>query len=167
MASDDRFEWRPPVSPRAERRRVWLRIGYVGFALVIAVIGVVSAWGDPVGVVLSAVTVPGLILLAGGAFDYVLGRNRRFRIVVDDGVLTVDRAGRERSIPLTGATVGVDTQSHLQTTPGSSAMTRTVFWMLTVRAPDGSELLQKFPGWGTTTRRDDYVALERELRQRT
>ena len=62
------------MSPKAERRRRWFRIGYVGAALLIAGIGIASAWGDWVGVVLSVITVPGLLLLCCGGIDYALGR---------------------------------------------------------------------------------------------
>lgn len=164
-ADHTRFEWQPPRSPNADRRRLLFRIGYLGIALAIAVVGAVSEWGDPLGVVLTASTVPGIIVVIGASFDVVLGRVRRFRIVADDGVLHVFRGNGERTIPLTGARVAVDKRSHIH--GSAQGTTRTVRWLLTVGAADGSTLVQQFPSFGTTTTHDDYVALERELRRRT
>ena len=163
--TSDRYEWRPPVSPKAGRRRIVFRIAYVGLALAIATYGGVSEWGDTVGVILTATTVPGIILVIGVAFDWFLGRVRKFRLVADDGVLHVYRGNGERTIALAGAEVSVDTRSHIQGT--ADGTTRTVNWVLSVRAADGSELAQQFPSFGTTTTHDAYVALERELRRRT
>lgn len=159
------FEWRPPRSPNADRRRVAFRVGYVGLALAIAAYGAITEWGDTVGVILTASTVPGIILVIGGSFDYFLGRLRRFRLVADDGVLHVFRGSGERTIQLTGADVTVDTRSHIH--GSAQGTTRMVTWILSVRAADGSQLLQQFPSFGTTTTHDDYIALERELRRRT
>lgn len=160
-----RFEWRPPVSPNADRRRLWYRIAYVGAAVAIAVLGITSAWGDWVGVVLSAITVPGIVLAFCGGIDSAIGRSRRFRIVVDDGVLTVEPGVGTSRIDLRGAAVRVDKTSHITTTADSQ--TRTVRWYLQVTGTDGSKLHRTFPSLGTTTTQDDYVALERELRRRT
>lgn len=160
-----RFEWRPPVSPKADRRRRWFRIGYIGVALLIAVFGAASVWGDWVGVVLSAVTVPGLILIFCGGIDYAIGRSRRFRIVVDNGVLTVAPGSDERGIALRGAKVSVDKATHL--TANANMTHRSVRWHLAVDSADGASLRRMFPSLGTTTTHDDYVALERELRRRT
>lgn len=160
---DGHFEWRPPTSPNAARRRRIFRIGYVGAALLIAVLGAAAAWGDWVGVVLSAVTVPGLVIVFCGGIDWALGRARRFRIVVEDGVLRIEPG--DRRIALRGATVSIDTQSQMTST--NSGMQRSVHWVLRVQAADGTSLQRMFPGWGTTTREADYVALERELRRRT
>ena len=160
-----RFEWRPPVSPNADRRRRWFRIGYVGVALLIAVFGAASVWGDWVGVVLSALTVPGLILIFCGGVDYAIGRSRRFRIVVDNGVLTVEPGSDDRRIALRGAKVSVDKASQL--TANANMTHRSVRWHLAVDSADGASLRRMFPSLGTTTTHDDYVALERELRRRT
>lgn len=159
------FEWRPRVSPTADRRRRWYRIAYVGAALLVAVLAASSVWGDWVAVMLSALTVPGLILLFCGGLDYAIGRARRFRLFTENGVLHVDRGRTPRRIELRGATVVVDRQSHV--TGSSTATTRTTQWMLTINAADGTALLQALPGFGTTTSEADYVELERELRRRT
>ncbi|MEQ8435970.1 MAG: hypothetical protein RIB65_00650 [Ilumatobacter fluminis] len=160
-----RFEWAPPRSPNADRRRVVFRTVYIGLALAVAAYGAASEWGDTVGVILTASTVPGIVLVIGASFDYFLGRVRRFRLVVDDGVLHVFRGSGERTIPLAGADVTVDTRSHIH--GSADGTTRMVNWFLSVRAADGTELTQQFPSFGTTTTHDDYVALERELRRRT
>ena len=166
-SSTDRshFEWRPPRSPKSDRRRRTFRAAYVGAALAIAAFGIVSEWGDPVGVILTATTVPGIVLVIGGSFDFVLGRLRKFRLVVDHGVLHVFRGNGERTIALAGADVSVDTRSHHQ--GSADGTTRTVRWVLSVTASDGSTLVQQLPSFGTTTCYDDYVTLERELKRRT
>ena len=160
-----RFEWRPPRSPNADRRRRWFRIGYVGAAVLVSVLGIVSAWGDWVGVVLSAVTVPGIVLLCFGGLDWGLGRARRFRLYVDGDVLHVESASGSKQIGLPGATVRLD--RHAQFVATATTHTRSTNWILTVGAADGSTLTQLLPSWGTITREEDYVALERELRRRT
>ena len=162
---DDRYEWRPPVSPKADRRRRWFRIGYIGAALLVAVLGASAAWGDWVGVVLSALTVPGLILLLCGGVDYAIGRARRFRIVVEDGVLRIEPGSSDRRIVVRGAKVAVEKRSQL--VANGSSTQRTVRWHLEVVGADGVKLDRMFPSLGTTTSHDDYVALERELRRRT
>lgn len=165
-ASDTPFEWRPPVSPGADRRRRWIRIGYLGCALVIAIFGGISARDDGIGaILLTALTVPGMIVLIGGAFDYMSGRARRFRLTVSGGVLCIDGHGAPAQIDLRGATVAVERRSALVQT-GNGGSVRSASWWLEVRAADGEKLARMFPSWGTSTSQDDYVALERELRRR-
>lgn len=165
-SSGDPFTWSPPVSPAADRRRRRLRIGYIAFALVVAVLGARSAWEEgPTAILLSALTVPGLILLLCGGIDYAAGRARRFRLTVESGILQVHGGGAAAAIPLTGATVAVERRANLVST--GSRTIRTTHWQLEIEASDGQRLVRALPAVGTSTTAEDYMALERELRRRT
>ena len=166
--STGRYEWHPPVSPKAASRRRWYRIAYVGVAVTVAVFAFMSEYDNGLdAAIISAAAVPGFLLLVGVAFDAVLGRNRRFVISVDQGTLTVRSGfGKESATTLPGATVMIDVRSHA-VADGRGGTTRTTRWYLTVDRPDGAQLVRQFPSLGVTTTSEDYALLERELRSRT
>ncbi len=162
----DRFEWQPRLSPNADRNRWLVRAAFAVPAAMIAVYAVIAYWDEgALAVVLSAVTVPGFLLLAGFGLDVVIGRARSFRIVVEGGDLSAGRPPKMRSIPLAGSQVVID-QHTSSTTSADGQVVRSTRWHLDVTQPAGEQQRVVFPSFGTATTSDDYLALERELRRR-
>lgn len=159
-----RFEWSPPVAPNAVRRRQRFRAGYITVTVLLMGVAAFSVRDDGVAaMVLSALVAPGILLAICLALDWAIGRARRFVLTVADGVLEVPgaRSGAS-SIALHGSQVSIDQV----TSPGHDTTTSPTNTLLRVTAADGSRLQRQFPSFGVTTTRDDYLALERELRRR-
>lgn len=162
-----RFEWRPPVAATATRRRQLFRFGYITVTALLMVVAAFSVREDGVAaMVLSALVAPGIVFVLCLGLDWAIGRSRRFVLTVTDGVLAVpaSRSGVDH-IALRGSQVSIDevrSSTHTGTTTTTSTST-----VLRVVGADGSKLERRFPSFGVTTTRNDYLALERELRRRT
>lgn len=160
----ERFEWRPPLARRSRRR---YRASYLAVCIALAA---VAGWstrdGDTVGLVLAAVTFPGMLLLLFASIDIAWGRNGRFRLVVDHGNLEVERPWRSAaSVPIRGSEVTLETR--LVHTNAGGRSRHNARWVLTVTATDGHQLVQQFPVLGVTTTESDYIELRRELQARS
>ena len=163
----ERFEWHPRLSPNAGRNRWLLRASFGVPALAIATYAV-FAYRDEgiVTVLLSAATVPGMLLAIGAGLDWAARRGRSFQVVADAGVMHIGQPGKERALPLVGGTVSIELVNQAVQT-GTGGATHTTRWQLHHTAPDGDERRVSFPSFGTATTREDYIALERELQRRT
>lgn len=159
----ERFEWRPLLALRSRRR---YRTSYLAVCIALAA---VAGWstrnGDTVGLVLATVTFPGMLLLLCASIDIAWGRNGRFRLVVDQGNLEVERPWRSAaSIPIRGSEVTLETR--LVHTNVGGRTRQNARWVLTVTATDGHQLVQQFPEMGVTTTESEYLELRRELQAR-
>lgn len=163
-----RFEWRPPVHPSVARRDRWFLIAGVGAPALLAIGVALTTWrddGSAVDIAMSAIPVPGFLILCAVGWLALRRRMRRFEVVVDNGVLQVSGLGAPKSIPLSGATVTVDAVSSTVYT--GSTTSRVTSKILRVQAPDGSELRQQLPQIGVRLSEEACAALEFELRRRT
>lgn len=157
----DRFEWRPDVGPNAARNLRWFRRSYAVAIAAVAVLGAHAAWGDWSAVALRGVAVPFVLVGCFAALDWVISRNVGFQLVVEDETIRVDRpSDATKEVALPGAAIKLS-RSGQRARLG--ALRRSQQWVLTVSTPTGIVLRQAMPGFGTATRRADYLALEREL----
>ena len=159
--------WHPRLSPNADRNRRLLRASFGLPAIAIAIYAVVAYRDEGiVAVLLSALTVPGILVAIGAGLDWAARRGRSFRLIADAGILHIGQPGKERALPLAGSTVSIELVNETAYT-GSGRAVHGTRWQLHHTAPDGEVRRVPFPSFGTATTREDYIALERELQQRT
>ncbi len=169
-AQGDSFEWRIPRHPNADRNRKRVAIISILIAGALAAAGIVSAWPDPLGVILSIVVLPGIVGLLGGGLWWAYTPVRRFRLTAADGVLFVHPtfgSKPPREVQLAGATdVVVDTSTNLVAT-GTGSHTRQTTTYIKIDPPDGgsSERIALPNGPGSAMNAEQRLLLESQLRR--
>lgn len=164
------FEWQIPRHPNADRNRRWVALGSAGLAAVLAIAGIVSAWPDPVGILLSIVVLPGIIGLLGGGLWWSYGRVERFRLTVTDGVLSANGAvgsNKPVAVPLRGATnVVVDTSTSYVASGTGSTTRQTITYIHVEQAKGQGPARITIPsGPGSVMNAEHRILLEAQLRQ--
>lgn len=159
------FEWQPPQHPNKARNRRRLRIGVVGFAVLIAVFAAVSEAENGVSAVIFSMFVPVLILVIGFGLDRAYDYGRRFRLGVDERGLWIRRSSKE---PVVIARTDVATLTlRLSHDSTHDADVETTSWTLGVDRRTGDPVNTRLPlALGSSFSRNDAIALEAELRRR-
>ncbi len=159
------FEWEPPEHPNKARNRRRLRIGVVGFAVLVALFAAISEAENGVTAVLFSMFVPVLILLIGFGVDRAYDLGRRFRIGVDANGLSIRRSSKP---PIVVAAPTIATlQISLAHESTHDANIEASNWYLTVGTNDGETKRIPIPlSLGSSFARNDAIALEAELRRR-
>ncbi len=162
----ERYEWAPRLSPNADRNRWLLRAAFIIPAVGIALYAVVAYREEGVvAVLLSAATVPGMLLLGAWALDRAMAKGRTFRVNAEAGQLHVGVPGKAKTVPLAGSKIAIELRNQTTHSSNGTAV-HTTRWDLDVATASGDEHRFPFPSFGTVTNRDDYIQLERELQQR-
>jgi hypothetical protein len=163
-ASVERFEWRPPRAPHAQRNRRRVRAGFGAAALAVAILAAVSEWDSGVVAVLASMFVPVLLGVIGFGFDCGYRIGTRFGVSLDSESLVIDRWLRSPSvIPRSEIeTVAIDLRREVSGSDADGSK-----WFLIVYRIDGDT--RPIPlglGFGSRFTRNDAIALEAELRNR-
>lgn len=160
----DDFEWRPPLTAHADRNQRRVLVFTIGFAAVIAAIGVQQSWGDTTGMILALVVLPPLILLLGLGCWYAFTPAKKFRLVIADGMLEAWRGQkRTNQIPVNGIT---DVKVDVSHTRNHSTNTNQSIPYVLVQSHEGSERITLPVSLGMNLTAEERVSLEHAVKRR-
>jgi hypothetical protein len=161
-SSEDRFEWRPPLSETAGRNRNLFRLAFLVGAALAALWAVESVRGSGAAAFAIAMLFPALVLFGGLGVDRIFAVGTRLRIVATPAGMRIADGRRQIDVPLaTVSSIDVDDR------PGPGRSPSAATWSIVVRRVDADPVRVVIPiGPTGVFVRSDAVALERELRRR-